>query len=77
MKAGDKIKTFEVKEIVERLKRVYNDNGDYKMVLAQYALLLSVDGEQRVLEVGKTKLTQCEMTYSTWSKSKYIGWNQI
>jgi hypothetical protein len=77
MKIGDKIKTFEVKEIVERYKKVYNDKGDFVRVLTQYAFLLSVDGQQRVLEVGKSKLNECVMTYTTWSKSKYITWNQI
>ncbi len=77
MKTVKQIKSFEVKEIIERLKRVYNDKGDYKMVLTQYALLLSEEGQQRVLEVGKTKLTECVMTYTTWSKHKYITWNQI
>jgi len=77
MEVGYKIKTFEVKSIVEKLKKVYNSNGSHKLSLVKYALLISESGQERVLQIGKTKLDECEMIYTTFGKWKYKTWNQL
>lgn len=77
MKIGDRIKTFEVKDIVERIVNGYNERGIKKRVLRKFALLLSDNGQKRVLRVDRIKLDECEMYYNTFSGFKYKDWNQI
>ena len=60
MNIGDKIKSFTVMDIVKSYKNIYA-NGKKSKVIADYLLLLSDKGQQRVLELGKTKLSESAM----------------
>ena len=78
MKVGDKIKTFEIKQIVKGYKGLFTNSGKKTKVLTHYYLLKSENGQERVLESGKTNLNQCEQTYShITGKFKYMVWNQL
>ena len=75
---GDKIKTFEVKQIVKGLGKCYDAKGRKTTYETEYMLLLSENGQERVLEVGKKSLNDCLKYIPTFSHSpKYISWNQL
>jgi hypothetical protein len=78
MNVGDKIKSFEVKKIVEGFKNSYDSKGNKTKVKSQFLFLLSDLGEERVLEMGKKSLRDC-LTWTTTfgSKHKFIKWNQF
>ena len=77
MKVGDKIKTFEVKDIVNGIGKDYS-NGMPKKYKTKYMLLLSDKGQERILEVGKTNLNECETWFPTFGhSSKFKTWNMI
>ena len=78
LKVGDKIKSFEVKSIVNGLGKRYTSNGKKIFYDTQYMLLLSDNGQERVLEIGKTSLNDCVKWQPTFShSSKFITWNQL
>jgi D-hexose-6-phosphate mutarotase len=78
MKVGNKIKSFTVMNIVEGIAFNYTDSGKKIKYNTQYMLLLSDNGQERVLEIGKTNLNDCVKWHPTFSdKSKFISWNQL
>lgn len=78
LKVGDKIKTFEVKSIVKGLGKTYDSKGRKTTYETEYMLLLSDNGQERVLEVGKKSLNDCVKYIPTFSHtSKFITWNQL
>lgn len=77
MKVGDKIKTFEVKEIIERTINTYGPGGKTGKRQATFALLLSEKGQERVLRTDKKSLSDCEMYFSTFGGQKYKTWSQM
>lgn len=76
MKIGDKIKTFEVVDIIEKESFKYSSNGGKKKYVGKFMLLLSVSKQERVLEVGKTSLNESETVYG-WSKFRFAKWNDF
>ena len=78
MKIGDKIKTFEVKGIVKGYAFNWS-GGNKKRYITDFALLLSENGQERVLEItDKNKsLNDCKMWTPTFGGAKYIVWNQF
>ena len=77
-KVGDKIKTFEVKSIVKGLGKTYDSKGRKTTYETEYMFLLSDNGQERVLEVGKKSLNDCVKYTPTFSHtSKFISWNQL
>ena len=78
MQIGDKIKTFEIKNIVKGYKNIYTNSGRKTKIITNYYLLEKEDGQQRVLESGKTNLNDCEVYCTTWNtKFKFKRWNQF
>ena len=78
MKIGDKIKTFQIKNIVKGYKNIYTNRGKRTKVIADYYLLENENGQQRVLESSKTNLNDSEVYCTTFgSKFKFIKWNQF
>jgi hypothetical protein len=78
MNVGDKIKSFEVKQIVDGFGYDYDNKGKKVKYATKYLFLLSDSGEERVLEMGKTSLRDCLQLILTFgSKHKYIKWNQF
>lgn len=78
MKIGDKIKSFQVKNIVDSFAYTYDSKGNKTKCSTQFMLLLSDNGQERVLEVGKTNLNDCKMLKTFFkSKSKFITWEQL
>ena len=71
MKIGDKIKSFQIKHIVKKESYNYSSNGRKTKYVAEYFLLLSDDGQERILESNKTSLTDCESYIPTWGKTKF------
>ena len=78
LKVGDKIKSFEVKSIVKGLGKTYDSKGRKTTYETEFMLLLSDNGQERVLQVGKTNLNDCVIWKPTFSSSfKFITWNQL
>ena len=78
MKIGDKIKTFEVKQIINGTAFNYTDSGRKSKYNTTYALLLSENGQERVLEITNKKpnLNDCITWRTTFgSKSRFTDWN--
>jgi UV DNA damage repair endonuclease len=78
MKIGDKIKSFQVKNIVDSVAFTYDSKGNKTKYITQFMLLKSDNGQERVLEIGKTNLNDCKMLKTFFgSKSKFITWEQL
>ena len=78
MKIGDKIKTFEVKQVVKGIYVKYDDKGNKTKTVIDFYFLLSKDGQQRVLASNRKSLRDCVTYTPTFShKSKFITWNQF
>jgi hypothetical protein len=78
MNVGDKIKSFEVKKIVYGYAVKYDFNGRKTRYVAQYLLLLSDDGQERILRADKKSLNDSEQYYSTFGrKNKFKTWNML
>jgi hypothetical protein len=78
MKLGDKIKTFEVKKIVKGYSISYDSKGVKTRTIIDFYLLLSDNGQERVLASNKKSLADCETYRPTFGhKSKFIKWNQF
>lgn len=78
LNVGDSIKTFEVKSIVDSFSFKRDSKGRKTKYETKFYLLLSSEGQERVLEVGKTNLNDCVKYMPTFSHNfKFISWNQI
>ena len=78
LKIGDKIKSFEVENIVEAVETLYRNNGSKIKVIAKFALLESENGQQRVLRADKQNLNDSEKWFPTFSNSsKFKSWNMF
>jgi|SanBayMetagenome_1026888.scaffolds.fasta_scaffold116429_1 hypothetical protein len=78
MNVGDKIKTFEVKKIVDGYAVTYDAQGRKTRYVAQYLLLLSDDGQERILRADKKSLNDSEKFLPTFGhKSKFKTWNML
>ena len=78
MKVGDKIKSFEIKKIVDSISYNYDDKGRKTKYNTKFMFLLSDKGQERILEYGKTNLNECEVYFPTFSDvSKFKTWNQF
>ena len=75
----DKIKTFEVKEIVFGVKKHFRNNGSSFKYKTKFYLLENLNKQQRVLEVTEEhNLNNCLMFREFWSdKLKYSKWNMV
>ena len=72
MQVGDKIKSFEIVDIQERMVRQYNDKGMYKKVKQSFYFLKNDKGQERILATDKKSLNDCEMYFTTFgTKRKY------
>ena len=77
-KVGDKIKSFEVKKIVDGYAYKYDTNHKKTKYITQYLLLLSDNGQERILRADKNSLSDAEQYYATFGKKfKYKTWNMI
>jgi hypothetical protein len=75
---GDKIKSFEVVNIVDDFNFTYDDKGNKTKYNTKYYFLLSDNGQERVLEVGRKSLNDSLVYAPTFGKSfKFISWNQF
>ena len=78
MKIGDKIKTFEVKQIVKGYSVNYDSKGNKTRTIIDFYFLLSENGQERVLASNKKSLTDCVTYLPTFGhKSKFINWSQF
>jgi hypothetical protein len=78
MKIGDKIKSFEVKQIVKGIDVNYDDKGNKTRFIIDFYFLLSDNGQQRVLACNRKSLRDCKVYYPTFStKAKFIDWSQF
>lgn len=77
-KVGDKIKSFEVKKIVDGYAYKYEKNGKKTKYITQYLLLLSDNGQERILRADKNSLSDAEQYYATFGKKfKYKTWDMF
>jgi hypothetical protein len=77
-KVGDKIKSFEVKKIVDGYAVKYDANGRKTPYVTSYLLLLSDDGQERILRADKKSLSDAEKYTPTFGhKSKFKTWNML
>ena len=76
MQVGTKIKSFTIQSIVTGYKNAYDDKGNKTKQATTFMLLLGDNGQQRVLEAGKTKLNEC-VQYYAWRKFKFADWSMI
>ena len=77
-KVGDKIKSFEVKKIVDGYAVKYDSNGRKTPYVTSYLLLLSDDGQERILRADKKSLNDAEKYTPTFGhKSKFKTWNML
>jgi len=77
-KIGDKIKSFEVKKIVDGYAVKYDANGRKTPYVTSYLLLLSDDGQERILRADKKSLSDAEKYTPTFGhKSKFKTWNML
>tara|TARA_R110002051_G_scaffold59733_1_gene109569 strand:+ start:469 stop:786 length:318 start_codon:yes stop_codon:yes gene_type:complete len=79
LKIGDKIKTFEVKDIVFGVNKHFRNNGSSFKYKTKFYLLENPKKQHRVLEVNEEQnLNNCLMFREFWSgKLKYSQWNMI
>ena len=79
LQVGDKVASFEVKEIVKCYYKEYipNSRGRFRRVEKDFAFILSAKGQERVIKLDKRKTTECETYYSTFGGSKYMTWNMM
>ena len=79
LKIGDKIKSFEVKNIIYGINNYYKQNGSKLKYKTKYYLLENPKGQQRVLEINKEhNLNECETIRVFWnSKLSFKKWNEI
>ena len=77
-KIGDKIKTFTIVDIKTKAVKEYNDYGKSKRVNKSFYFLKSDKGQERILDVNKTSLTDCEIYFTTFgTKRKYKTFDQF
>jgi hypothetical protein len=78
LNAGEKIKSFEIMFVVDKLVKQYplGCKGISKKVNNTFYLLKNGKGQERVLNTKKTKLDQCE-TYYGWNSFKYSKWSDF
>jgi hypothetical protein len=76
MQVGNHIKSFTIQSIVDGFGYSYDDKGKKTKYATQFMLLLGINGQQRVLEVGKSNLNDC-VKYYAWSKFKFADWSMI
>jgi hypothetical protein len=78
MKVGDKIKTFEVKQIVKGIDVNYDDKGNKTKTIIDFYFLLSEDGQERVMASNVKTLRDCVTYRPTFGdKWKFISWSQF
>ena len=79
LKIGDKIKSFEVKNVVYGINNYYKQNGSKLKYKTKYYLLQNPKGQQRVLEINQEhNLNNCETIREFWSsKLKFKKWGEI
>jgi hypothetical protein len=77
-KVGDKIKSFEVKRIVDGIAVKYDSKGRKTRYVTPFLLLESDNGQQRILRADKTSLNDAEQYYSTFArKNKFKDWQMF
>ena len=79
MKAiGEKIKSFTIVDIKTASVKVYNEKGRSKRVTKSFYFLKSDNGQERILDINKKSLTDCETYFTTFgTKRKYKTFSQF
>ena len=75
---GEKIKSFTIVDIKTTSVKEYNDKGKSKRVNKSFYFLKSDEGQERVLDVNKESLSDCETYFTTFgTKRKYKTFEQF
>jgi hypothetical protein len=78
MEIGQKIKSFKIVKIVNGYSSTYDEKGRKTQSISKFLFLLSDDGQERVLQLGKKSLNDCKTYCPTFGhKHKFIKWNQF
>lgn len=76
LKVGDKIKSFTICKIVDAYAKNYDEKGRSIKYLTKFMFLRSDKGQERVLEVGQTKLDEA-VKVKGYNKFRYAKWNEF